>query len=178
MNIKRLTTDAMLAALCAVLGAVSITLFGNLKLTFENLPILIGALLFGPIDGMLIGGVGTFISQLLFSGYGLTVTTPLWVLPYVVSGLLVGLFAKKVQKSDSKLYMILLLAADAIAVTLLNTLAFYIDSKVFGYYSKAMVFGNLIGKIVIGIVKAAAYAYLLPLLFKGLRKAGIVKAED
>lgn len=54
LNTKRLTIDAMLAALCAVLGYISLDL-GNLKTTFESLLIL--------LDGLLIGAIGTFIYQ-------------------------------------------------------------------------------------------------------------------
>ena len=64
MKTRQLTMDAVLAAMCAVLGAVSIDL-GNLKLSFESLPVIIGALLFGPVDGLLIGGIGTFLYQFL-----------------------------------------------------------------------------------------------------------------
>ena len=175
MNAKRLTMDAMLAALCAVLAAVSITIFGNLKLTLENLPVLVGALFFGPVDGMLIGGIGSFLYQLLFSGYGLTVTTPLWILPYVVSGLVAGLLGHKGKLKDSRIGLLTILIIDALIVTFFNTLALYADSKLFGYYSKPLVFGGLIWKIVIGIVKSVAYAFLFPALFKLLRKAGIGK---
>lgn len=57
MKTRQLTIDAMLCAACAVLGYVALDL-GNIKVTFESLPILLGGLLFGPVDGMLIGGVG------------------------------------------------------------------------------------------------------------------------
>ena len=78
---KKLAMDSMLAAMCAVLGYLSLD-FGNLKITFESVPILLGALLLGPIDGMAIGGVGTLLYQLV--RYGVSVTTPLWILPYVL----------------------------------------------------------------------------------------------
>ena len=60
MKIKQLALDSMLAAMCAILGYLALDL-GSLKFTFESLPVLLGALLFGPIDGMLIGGVGTLL---------------------------------------------------------------------------------------------------------------------
>ena len=75
---KKLAMDSMLAAMCAVLGYLSLD-FGNLKITFESVPILLGALLLGPIDGMAIGGVGTLLYQLV--RYGVSVTTLLWILP-------------------------------------------------------------------------------------------------
>ena len=48
MKTKKLAVNALLAAMCAVLGALSINL-GNMKFTFEGLPVLISALLFGLI---------------------------------------------------------------------------------------------------------------------------------
>ncbi len=69
-----MTMDAMLAAVCVVLGCVGLNL-GNNKITFEGLPVLIAAMMFGPIDGMIVGAVGTFLSQLIM--WGLMITTPL-----------------------------------------------------------------------------------------------------
>ena len=46
----RLTVNAMLAALCACLGYISLDL-GNLKITFESLPVLMAGLMFGPASG-------------------------------------------------------------------------------------------------------------------------------
>ena len=42
---RQLALNAVLAAMCAALGYLSLD-FGNLKITFESVPILIGALLF------------------------------------------------------------------------------------------------------------------------------------
>ena len=57
----------MLAAMCAVLGAVALDV-GNLKITLESVPIIVGALLFGSLDGAAIGFVGTLVYQLLRYG--------------------------------------------------------------------------------------------------------------
>lgn len=99
MKTRQLTIDAMLCAMCAVLGYVALDL-GSIKLTFESLPVLLGALLFGPVDGMFIGGIGTLLYQLV--RYGVTATTLLWILPYVVCGLLVGAWARKRDFSLSR----------------------------------------------------------------------------
>lgn len=82
-KVRQLSMNAIMAAMCAVLGYLSLDL-GNLKVTFESLPILVSALLFGPADGMIVGGIGTLIYQLL--RYGVSITTPLWMLPYIVCG--------------------------------------------------------------------------------------------
>ena len=73
--------DAILTAMCVVLGLVSLD-FGNLKITFEDLPILLGAALFGPWDGMIIGVLGTSIYQML--RFGADPTLPLWVIPLMI----------------------------------------------------------------------------------------------
>ena len=59
-NTRQLTINAMMAAMCAVLGYIALDM-GNLKVTFESLPILISDLLFGPVDGMIVGGMGTLV---------------------------------------------------------------------------------------------------------------------
>ena len=55
-NTKKLTINAMMAAMCAVLGYLALDM-GSLKITFESLPVLISAFLFGPLDGMIVGGL-------------------------------------------------------------------------------------------------------------------------
>ena len=84
---RRLAADAMFAAMVTVLAAAAIKT-GNLKITIEAMPVFLGALMLGPIDGMVIGGIGTLLYQLL--SYGVTATTALWIAPYVLLGLCVG----------------------------------------------------------------------------------------
>ena len=160
----------MLIALYVVLSVLTPVKLQNFKFTFEALPVLIGALLGGPLDGLAVGGIGSFIYQLLFSGYGLTVTTPLWVLPHALSGLIVGLYAKARRYDYSFMAVVIIAAVSALLVTALNTLALYIDAKVFGYYSKALVFGSLPLKILTGIILSVLFALILPELLKRVRK--------
>ena len=61
---KQMAMDAVLAAVCAVLGYFGPDL-GNLKITFEGLPVIVAALLFRPLDGAAVGGIGTLLYQLL-----------------------------------------------------------------------------------------------------------------
>ena len=65
-----------------------------IKISLTGLPIIFIAVVYGPIEGMLVGGIGEFFCQLV-SQYGLTPTTPLWVLPAIVRGLIVGLLFKQ-----------------------------------------------------------------------------------
>ena len=63
-----------------------------MKITVDSLPILVAALLLGPLDGLAVGLIGSFLNQMLT--YGLTVTTVLWILPAGIRGLVVGYYAK------------------------------------------------------------------------------------
>lgn len=168
--VRSMALTAILAAMCTVLGGLSIKIGGNFEFSFESVPVHIGALLFGPAEGALVGGLGTFIYQVLLSGYGITVTTPLWILPYVACGLVVGLFSKRLGGPNPGLKLTLVILAAELSVTLLNTLALYVDSKIFGYYSPAFVFGTLAVRLCISAVKSVAYSVVLPQLVHRLGK--------
>lgn len=159
--------DAVLAAMCAVLGAVSIDL-GNIKFSFESLPVIIGALLFGPIDGLFIGGIGTFLYQ--FLRYGLTVTTPLWILPYVLCGLVVGLYARKRRFELSRWQQAFIITLASVLIFVLNTGVLYIDSKVYGYYSYVYIFGTIVPRTIVCFAKAAVFSAVMPVLLTAAKR--------
>ena len=176
MKTRQLTMDAMLAAMCAVLGYFSLTL-ANLKFTFEGLPVHIGALLFGPVDGLAIGTVGTAIYQLL--RYGVTATTVLWILPYALCGALVGWYARRERFSLSTRQTVGTVVAGELLITLLNTAALYIDSHIYGYYTPTFITGGLGLRLAICVGKAVVYGLVLPgvlspvrRLFRGQKSVG------
>lgn len=167
MKTRQLAIDAMLAAMCAVLGYVALDM-NSVKITFESLPVLLAALLFGPVDGMLVGGIGTLIYQLL--RYGVSATTLLWILPYVVCGLIVGLGAKAGRFDLKRWQVLVLVVVSELAVTLLNTVAIYVDSKIYGWYYPALIVGSLALRLVICVVKAVAFGAILPGLTGAIRR--------
>lgn len=162
-----LAYDAMLSAMCAALGFFSLDM-GSLKITFEAFPVLAAALLFGPLHGAAVGALGTGIYQLL--KYGLTVTTGLWILPYVAAGVVLGIYAVKKGFEYEKKSLILAIVAVELMITVLNTGAIYIDSVIFGYYSKAYVFGSLAVRIGINIIKGIVFGLIMPELLRGVRE--------
>lgn len=163
-----MTRVAMLSAVCAVLGYVALDL-GNIKITFESLPVLLAGFMFGPADGMLVGGIGTFIYQIL--RYGFSATTFLWILPYVICGLIVGTIGRTRNGDiDSRRVMLTVIIAEVL-ILIINTGVIYIDSIIYGYYSAAYVFGSLAIRIVICIIKSIAFGLVMPMLIKGLRSA-------
>ena len=167
MKTKQLAIDAMLVAMCAVLGYVAVDL-QVIKVTFESLPILIAALMFGPIDGMLVGGVGTLIYQLL--RYGVSPTTVLWMAPYIICGLLVGYVAKKNDYRLSNKQIMILVVLNELLITILNTGVIYLDSKIFSYYFPGIVTGSLIPRLVVCVVKAVVFGAVLPVLIRSVQR--------
>lgn len=170
MNARRITTCAMLITVNVVLSILTPIKLANFKFTFEAFPILVAGLVFGPIDGLIVGTLGSTIYQILFSGYGLMITTPLWVLPHAISGLVVGLFAKKNNFDLTIKQIIFISILSSILVTALNTLAIYLDSIIFGYYSFAYVFGSILIKILTGIILAIIYSLLIPRIISNIKK--------
>ncbi len=167
MKTRELCFNALLAAMCAVLGAVSLEL-GNFKISFESLPVMLAGLLFGPLSGFLVGGVGTLIYQLL--RYGLSVTTLLWIAPYALSGLLLGLYARKKGFSLSRRQVALAVALASLLIFVLNTGVMYVDSVVYQYYSFLYIFGSMPLRLVILVVKAVGFGAVMPALIAAAKK--------
>lgn len=164
---KKLSLDGMCTGMCTVLGYLAIDT-GSVKVTFESLPILAGAFLFGPVDGLAIGTVGTLLYQLL--RYGLSATTLLWILPYTLCGLLAGLCAQKIDLSLSRRALTTSVLGCELLVTLCNTVALYVDSQLYGYYFKGFILGSLGLRLVLCVAKALAFSAVLPRLSTALRK--------
>ena len=163
---KRLALDAMLAAMFVVLSLFSINLPG-MKITLDSLPILVGAALLGPLDGLAIGLVGSFLNQMIT--YGFTATTLLWIIPAGLRGLLVGLYAKRHDYSMTLRQTVFITIAAALLVTALNTLFLYIDSWAYSYsYTAAL--ATLALRILAGIITAVVFSLILPVILTALRR--------
>jgi len=120
------------------------------------------------VDAMLVGGIGTFLYQVL--RYGITVTTPLWILPYILCGLVVGLYTRKHSFDMDKVQMGFIIFAGSILIFLLNTFVLYVDSKVYGYYSFVYIFGTIVPRTVICLAKAAVFTAVMPMLLEAAGK--------
>ena len=176
MSTKRLVTNAMLIAMFYVLSSFVSIKLGNMKFTLDSLPILVGASLFGPVDGLLIGFFGSLLDQLL--NYGFAPLTLLWVLPAAVRGLLVGLYAKRCHFEMSMKQTQFITVSTALLVTVLNTFVIWLDSVIYGYYSFAYVFGAVPVRVFSGIVTAVLFGILLPKLLPPLRRYLAIQTKN
>ncbi len=167
-RVQRICTDGVLIALYFVLTTFSLRM-GNLRITFASLIVIVATLLFSTLDACLIAMLGELLNQVL--QYGLTVTTPMWLLPPAIRALVLGLFfyvARKFGIFSPARKPVLMYAAcitAALCTTFANTLATYIDSKLFHYYSFAYVFGDLLLRIGTGVLTAVIMATIaMPLV--------------
>lgn len=176
--VKRLVMDAMLIAVYVVLGYFRIPIGNTFRISVAPFSVILCALTFGPIDGMLVGFMAEFLTQIL-GPYGLTPTTVFWCIGETARGLLLGLCAlglKRWAKSGTKQLVLTLICcvATGIVAAFGNTLALYVDSRMFNYYSYAMVFGALLVRICIYIATSALLGYICTTVMKALRKANLI----
>lgn len=170
-NVKKLTLSAIMAALCVALefGTTGLNiLFPSLKLPLAMIPTVIAAVMCGPLWGAATGLVGSFIPQLVM--YGLTPTTPLWIAPAAIRGIIAGLLFIAFKRSMNIGILSFEIIVSSLAVTAANTAVMYIDSKLYHYYSYTYVFGGMIPRIAIGILASVILALILPPIVNLIKK--------
>ena len=177
---QKMAVSAMLAALYFTLSMLAIPV-GGLKLTFEHLPVIIAALMFGPVDALIVGALGELANQMMT--YGITATTILWMTPAMFRGLSMGLCAKllsgyvgtnAVIEKKLPVGFLVTCVISGLICSLLNTFTLYVDSKMYGYYSYAMVFGVLWIRLAASAVSSVVMAVVAKPLLAAMRKARLV----
>ena len=171
ISARRIVTDAVLIALFYALGFLSIKAW-VIEVSFKFLPVLLAALLFGPADGLLVGLLGAFAEQML--SYGFTPTTMLWVLPAAACGLLTGLLRRSFGRPGWP-RRLALFAVIGVVCSLLNTLAFYVDSKLFHYYTFELIVIDGGWRLLKDAVVTPLLGFLALELARRLRKAGLAQ---
>ena len=172
---KRLVLDAMLIALYVLLGFLKIPIGNMLRVNMASFAVVICAVSFGPVDGLIVGFMGEFLSQIL-GPYGMTPTTALWALPEGVRGLLLGLAVvlmarRKWRPAVSLALYLFACVFTGIIASLLNTFALYVDSKMFGYYSYYMVFGVLLIRLTMAFLMSGAFGFITRFIVSALRRS-------
>lgn len=176
---KTLVIDAIMIALYVVLNTLAEIPLGNIKITLGPLPVILVAFYFGIGHASVVAGIGEFISQLL--GFGLTWTTPLWIIPTVARAVIIcillsPLMRVKKYENITKVkyyeYLIILLVSGLIT-TVLNTGVIALDAIIFGYYSYAYAFGDFVFRVLAAIISALIYTIISKAVIGALYKAKI-----
>ena len=180
---KRLVLNAALIALYVLLGFLKIPIGNMLRINLASFAVVVCAVAFSPVDGLIVGFMGEFLSQIL-GPYGMTPTTALWALPEAVRGLMLGLmmliFTKKqlnasvLLKSKAMTWYLLACVIAGVVASLLNTFALYVDSKIFGYYNHYMVFGVLAVRLTLAVVMSGAFGYISLHIVSALKRNKII----
>lgn len=157
---RKIVMIAMLTAVYVILCLVGTIRLWWMNISVATLPLIIASLLFGPVGGLLVGLLGSFLEQLL--SYGLMATTVLWLVPNTVRGLLLGVYFRKLNYRPTCAQLIGALVIAALITTALNTLVMYLDSVVQGYYSYAYVFGGVVTRVIAGVITAVVMAFVAP----------------
>ena len=166
-NTIKICICAVLSALYVGLDLLAVTLSapfgGTLKLSVSGLPVIIAAILFGPLWGGAVGFVGAFLGQML--SYGFTATTILWVMPATLRGIAMGLLFILFKRSLKPYILVIETVLSSLLVTAVNTLVMYIDAKVYKY--PVALFGiSLVNRIIAGIITAVVFAVIVPPIIK------------
>ena len=111
-KILRMVELAMLAAIIVVLQQIVIPLPGGLTLSLVLIPIVVGAVMFGPAAGAILGGVfGVVVTFLVMTARAGDLSTMMWVanpivtaliciLKGVAAGFVAGLIARAFKKRE------------------------------------------------------------------------------
>ena len=183
MTTKRLAVNAVLIAIYVALRFFNIPFGDSFRFTLAPFPVILCALLYGPVDGLLVGLLGEFLSQVL-GPYGLTPTTLLWCVGETVRGGALGLcsvlFLRKwlvsTQRPDNKQIAVLLICCvlTGVLASLGQTFALYVDSNMMGYYNYTMVFGVMVWRILVYILLSGIFGYLSLPIIAALRKTKFI----
>jgi len=127
----------MLLAMYIVLSTLTVRLTPNLQIAFTGLTVIMAVVLYGLPDAILIAVLGSFIGQAR-GAYGLSITTPLWMVPpilrAVVFGIAYEIFLKKgIKLEDKKVLFIVFAIIAGLVTTIANTGAIFLDAMIFEY---------------------------------------------
>lgn len=170
-----------MAAVYAVLDilavGISVPFGGNLKISFSGLPIIIVAVLGGPLWGAAVGFIGAFLGQLVT--YGLSATTVLWILPAVARGLSMGFLFSAFKYSLKPVILTLETCITSLLVTLFNTGAMLVEQRLYGYYNSYLaIYAAIPARIIAGIISAIVFSLILILIIPIIRYALTLFGSD
>ena len=180
-NIYTICMIALLTAMMVLLKRTIAIETPYFKFNFASLPIMLAAMLFGPVEGMVVGLLGEFIAQIT-GPYALAPTTVLYVAPAAIRGVVVGLGAvwcrrtgKRIESRPVACYAICV--AGAVFTTLGNTVSIWLESVM--YHTEFMVHVPFLpGRFATGIATAVIVTTVCIPLVHALRRSGVVKYTD
>ena len=111
-SVRVLCNAAILTAVAVVIAYVCkfFTIGTSIRITFENLPIILAGYVYGPWVGLAVGGCADFINTAV-SQYGLGGLNPILTLGAASVGLMSGIFSRVIPKGKPDLRLVLSVAS-------------------------------------------------------------------
>jgi uncharacterized membrane protein len=136
LQINKITGIAILGALVVVLQLFSnYVQFGSVSITLSLIPIVVGAVMYGPLTGFALGalsGILVFVApstMALFWDYGVITTFLVCVLKMALAGLVSGILYKLIYKINNSFAAV----TASVIVPIVNTGLFAIAAYLFYY---------------------------------------------
>jgi len=177
-NIYTICMIALLTAMMVLLKKTIAIETPYFKFSFASLPIVLAAMLFGPVEGAVVGLLGEFVSQVT-GPYGLAPTTVIYVLPAAIRGIVVGCGALWCRNSGKRLesrpvlcYAVCI--AGAVLTTAGNTAGMWLESLMY-HTSFLANLPFLPGRFATGVVTAIGITTVCIPLVHALRRSGVLK---
>lgn len=177
-TVARICGDGMLLAIYIVLSTLTVKITPNLQITFTGIAIIMSVVLYGLPDSIMIATLGAFVAQLR-SPYGLTITTPIWMIPpilrAVVFGIVYELYLKKnIRLQDKKFWFILWASVAGLVTTVANTGAIFLDAAIFEY-PVAMAVIESVFRFISSIVSSIAMGFICIPIIIALENANLIR---
>ncbi len=127
--IMKISFCSIMSALSLVFSLfVSIRIGTSIKISLHPLPLIIIGIVFGKWYGLLSGTIVGLLDQLL-GVYGVSATSPFWMLAFMAWGFFSGLF-KSIFNKKYVIGVILTVVFTSVCVNVLNTFAMFMDGLI------------------------------------------------
>lgn len=156
-KIKRITLAALMTALCVIIGLICKRLltFGAIRVTFENIPVLLAGILLGPVYGAAVGAAADLISAPL-SGFA---PSPVITVGAASIGLTAGLFSQSIAKSKRFAWVFFsVMSAHFVGSVVIKTVGLYL-MRIYAWQFLAM-------RIPLYLLIGIAESYIIYILLK------------
>ncbi len=167
-SIRKLVLSALLTALCVVIGWVckAYFTFGAIRITFENLPILLAGFLLGPVYGAAAGAAADIVSALL-TGFSIN---PVITLGAASIGAVAGVLSKYLIKKNGFLQILIIsLSSHALGSMIIKSL---------GLWMYDYAWQLLLLRVPLYIVIGTAEAYIIYIMLNNSQLASIAKGTN
>lgn len=177
--IFRISLNALFLAMYIGLAFLSIRLQPVFEFTLKGFSIVLSAIFFGPIDAIAIGAGGELICQFIpiINPYGITPTVPLWLIPQILRGLIVGLLFKEKDPAKHKVLWIITMIVSCLVVTASTTLITYIDALIMEY-SHGLTALKILFKFINSVAVAFIFTFAVPVVTESLKHTKFIEKDS